>query len=83
VFARFSQADATDARAKGGTGLGLAISKALVEQMGGRIGFESALGQGTTFYIELPSVDADEAAADQSGPHEGENSAAKPRANAS
>jgi signal transduction histidine kinase len=75
VFARFSQADATDARAKGGTGLGLAISKALVEQMGGRIGFESELGHGTTFYVELPSVDADDADAEHCGPHEGSGDA--------
>jgi signal transduction histidine kinase len=62
VFARFSQADASDARAKGGTGLGLAISKALVEQMGGRIGFDSVLGRGATFYVEFPGVEAPAAA---------------------
>jgi signal transduction histidine kinase len=54
VFSNFSQGDSSDSRAKGGTGLGLAISKALVEQMGGNIGFETTLGAGTTFYLELP-----------------------------
>ena len=38
-----------------GTGLGLAISKALVEGMGGRIGFETEAGAGTAFYFELPA----------------------------
>ena len=54
IFQKFSQADASDARSKGGTGLGLAISKALMEGMGGRVGFESEVGQGTCFYCELP-----------------------------
>ncbi len=40
-----------------GSGLGLAITKKLVEAMGGRIGFESEPGRGTTFWIELSTKD--------------------------
>ncbi len=58
IFQKFSQADSSDARGKSGTGLGLAICKALVEQMGGAIGFRSELGLGATFFFELP-VDQD------------------------
>jgi PAS domain S-box-containing protein len=54
IFERFSQADGSDSRQKGGTGLGLTISKALVEQMGGTIGYESNAGIATTFFFELP-----------------------------
>ena len=39
---------------KSGSGLGLAIAKQAIEQMNGKIWFETALGQGTTFHIELP-----------------------------
>jgi PAS domain S-box-containing protein len=54
IFERFSQADGSDSRQKGGTGLGLTISKALIEQMGGTIGYTSNAGIATTFFFELP-----------------------------
>ncbi len=41
----------------GGMGLGLAISKNIIENAGGRIWFETKVGQGTTFFIELPLRD--------------------------
>src|SRR5207247_1769567 len=40
----------------GGTGLGLALTKRLVEEMRGRISFESEEGHGTTFRVVLPDV---------------------------
>jgi PAS domain S-box-containing protein len=54
IFSKFSQADASDARAKGGTGLGLSIAKAIVDRHGGTIGFETEAGRGTSFYVDFP-----------------------------
>ena len=56
LFQKFSQADASDTRKKGGTGLGLSITKAIVEMMGGSIGFDSEPNVQTTFYVEFPIV---------------------------
>ena len=48
-----------DREAYPGTGIGLAIVKRGVERMGGRYGVESALGKGSTFWIELPLYESE------------------------
>lgn len=53
IFEGFTQAYADTTRRFGGTGLGLSISKALVEQLGGKLQLESAVGQGSRFSFEL------------------------------
>ena len=55
VFDRFTQADGSSRRRSGGTGLGLAITRALVEQMGGQVGFVSS-EQGTRFFVNMPRL---------------------------
>jgi CheY-like chemotaxis protein len=54
IFNAYQQADVSVSRNYGGSGLGLTICKSLVENMGGEIGVDSVLGQGTTFWFEIP-----------------------------
>jgi CheY-like chemotaxis protein/HPt (histidine-containing phosphotransfer) domain-containing protein len=53
IFTRYHQTDAGSQRSSGGNGLGLAITKQLVDLMGGKLGVESALNEGTSFWAEI------------------------------
>ena len=53
IFTRYHQADALSHRGSGGNGLGLAITKQLVDLMGGKLGVDSALNEGTSFWAEI------------------------------
>jgi signal transduction histidine kinase len=56
LFGKFARLSAQPTGGEHSTGLGLSIVKKLVEAMGGMVWCESALGKGTTFVVELPSM---------------------------
>lgn len=55
LFDRYYQVP-TDGQNKSGSGLGLAIAKDFIEAENGKIGLESAVGEGSTFYFTLPTA---------------------------
>jgi len=65
LFVPFERLDVGDTVIQG-TGLGLSLSKHRIQAMGGQMGVESSLGEGTTFWIQLPLVQRPTAAAAQS-----------------
>ncbi|MCC6976998.1 MAG: PAS domain S-box protein [Candidatus Melainabacteria bacterium] len=56
VFERFKQLKESDTKMHRSSGLGLAVSKAIVEQHKGTIGVNSVPGEGSTFWVRLPSA---------------------------
>jgi signal transduction histidine kinase len=61
LFQKFYRVDNSDTREIGGTGLGLYLCRRLAEVMGGRVRVESEYKKGSTFYLELPRIDHEEA----------------------
>ncbi|MFL5797537.1 MAG: ATP-binding protein [Actinomycetota bacterium] len=59
VFEQFSQVDPSDNRRVGGVGLGLHLVRAAAEALGGNIRVDSRLGEGSTFSVWLPSLQAE------------------------
>ena len=66
LFERFAQADMSTQKSQPGTGLGLNIARQIIERLGGAISFESTVGKGTTFHVDLPAYQSD--ASSQSTP---------------
>lgn len=56
LFGKYSQLDNSNTRRHGGSGLGLSIVREFAHAMDGKVGVESALGTGSTFWFSLPAI---------------------------
>lgn len=56
IFSKFFRSENAVKKVTDGNGLGLYVAKAIIERHGGRIGFTSELGKGTTFMVHLPAA---------------------------
>ena len=56
IFQKFFRASNALSQETQGTGLGLYIAKSLIEKLGGKIGFRSKEGEGTTFWFKIPTT---------------------------
>jgi signal transduction histidine kinase len=65
VFQDFVQVESPVQKRWRGSGLGLSLSRQLAELLGGRVGLESELGKGSTFWVALPLTAPSTAAAPQ------------------
>jgi PAS domain S-box-containing protein len=61
IFERFGQVDSSYTRQAEGSGIGLTLVKLMLNAMEGHIYFDSKVGVGSTFYVELPDATMDEA----------------------
>ena len=70
VFGRFSQVDPSSTRKIGGAGLGMSITRQILDAHNGYIDYDSEVGVGTTFFVELALADAAPTTAPATAPAE-------------